>query len=355
MHHVLLTVLLLAAGCAWNKGELTKWPEGQATVTDGQLEKIGANAAEMEKFAVKDTPMPSEPLPLSPPPGPPKKTPAKVVTKPAPRPAAKPAPAPTVPKASPLPADYPPELIAADDKARAAWEAFRPSFVPNEALYLDVDYLGMTVGKVAMRYRGVKTMNGREVHHFQARFKSAPFYSAIYELDDTVETFVDKERFLGLRYNLVQRESKQNVDEVQLYDRETLRTTAYQKQVRGGKTKDRKWEAFIPRHSLDGFSVAYFIRGLPMRVGAQYAVPVVNKGKTLLLNLTVEAREKIRVKGRKGDVDTWRVHIMSKYTGTTLKSGDMMLWFADTPARELLRVKASIKIGSVFAEAAQGD
>ncbi len=344
MHHALLTVLLLAAGCAWNKGELTKWPEGQASVTDGQLEKVGANAEELEKFAVKETP------PITPPPAP-----KKVAAKPVTRPVVKPAPVPPAPKAVALHADYPSELLAADDKARPAWEVFRPTFAPNEALYLDVDYLGMTVGKVAMRYRGVKTMHGREVHHFQARFKSAPFYSAIYELDDTVETFVDKEKFLGLRYNLVQRESKQNVDEVQLFDRETLRTTAYQKQVRAGKTKDRKWESFIPRHSLDGFSVAYFIRGLPMRVGAQYAVPVVNKGKTLLLNLTVEAREKIRVKGRKGEINTWRVHIMSKYTGTTLKSGDMMLWLADTPGRELLRVKASIKIGSVFAEAAQGD
>jgi len=275
--------------------------------------------------------------------------------------AKRPAPAPAKPAAEATPRsptahpDYPPELVLASEKARPAWEAFRPSFSQNESLFLDVDYLGMTVGKVAMRYRGVKTMNGREVYHFQARFKSAPFYSAIYELDDTVETFVDRAEFLGLRYNLVQRESKQDVDEVQLYDRDSLRTTAYQKSVRDGKIKNKKWEAFMPRYSLDGFSVAYFIRGLPMRVGAQYTVPVVNKGKTLLLNLTVEAQEKIRVKGRKKDSDTWRVHVLTKYTGTTLKSGDMMLWLADTPARELLRVKASIKIGSVFAEAAQGD
>jgi hypothetical protein len=216
-----------------------------------------------------------------------------------------------------------------------------------------VDYLGMTVGKVVLTYRGLKSMSNKPVHHFQAYFKSAPFYSAIYELDDHLDTYVDQEKFVGLRYNLVQRESKQDVDEVQLYDREKLYTNAYQKQVKDGKAKDRKWKGFIPRYSIDPLSVLWLIRGMPLKNGDTYVLPVVNKGKVIVMDATVEAREKIKTKI--GEFDTIRVKAHTVYTGKTLKSGDMTFWLSDDEARRLLRAQAKIKIGSVYAEAVKGE
>jgi hypothetical protein len=220
-------------------------------------------------------------------------------------------------------------------------------------MFLDVDYLGMTVGKVVLSYRGLKSMSSKPVHHFQAFFKTAPFYSAIYELDDHLDTYVDQEKFVGLRYNLVQRESKQDVDEVQLYDREKLTTTAYQKQVRDGKTKNKKWAGFIPRYSIDGLSVLWLIRGLPLKTGDEYILPVVNKAKILIMEVKVEAREKIKT--QLGELMSVRVKAHTAYTGKTLKSGDMIFWLSDDDNRTLLRANAKIKIGSVSAEAVKGE
>lgn len=218
---------------------------------------------------------------------------------------------------------------------------------------MDVDYLGMTVGKVSMAYKGLKRISGKEVYHFQARFKSAPFYSAIYELNDTIDTYVAREGFRGMRYNLIQRESKQSVDEVQLYDQEKLQTTAYQKRVTKEKTKSKTWTGPMPRYNIDSFSAIYLIRGLPLKVGDHYAINIVNKTKLLVLDLKVELREKIRIHGK--DHATLRVHAYTKYTGSTLKSGDMTFWLTDTPAHELLRAKAEIKIGSVYVETSAKD
>jgi hypothetical protein len=260
--------------------------------------------------------------------------------------------APVKPTDAAYPAEYPEELKAVDAKAAGSWALFRPTFRADEKMMLDVDYLGMTVGKVVLRYRGLKTMSEKPVHHFQAFFKSAPFYSAIYELDDQLDTFVAADKFVGLRSNLVQRESKQNVDEVQLYDRETLRTTAYQKLVRDGKTKNKKWEEFMPRWSIDPLSVLWLIRGMPLKERDVYYLPIVNKGKTLLLEATVEGREKIKTKA--GEFSTIRVRAFTQYTGKTLKSGDMTFWLSDDEQHTLLRAKAKIKIGSVFAEITPG-
>jgi len=343
--HVLL-LCLLGSGCAWSK----KWFKKSDKIDNTQLEKVGVKDEEVTKFAVQETPA------VEPPPAVETKIVQPIVKKKA-SPLAKKIIAPSVVMvATPgfaYPDDYPAELKALDEKAALSWTQFKPRFKVDEKMFLDVDYLGMTVGKVVLSYRGLKSMSSKPVHHFQAFFKSAPFYSAIYELDDHLDTYVDQEKFVGLRYNLVQRESKQDVDEVQLYDREKLWTTAYQKQVRDGKTKNKTWKGFIPRYSIDGLSVLWLIRGLPLKSGDVYVLPVVNKAKILVMEVTVEAREKIKTK--LGELSSIRVKAHTVYTGKTLKSGDMTFWLSDDEHRSLLRANAKIKIGSVSAEVVKGE
>ncbi|MFP5385168.1 MAG: DUF3108 domain-containing protein [Bacteriovoracia bacterium] len=248
-----------------------------------------------------------------------------------------------------LPKDYPVNLLAVNKKARKVWEQYRPNHFVDEKVYLDIHYLGMTVGKIMVMNKGKKMINDKEVWHFHARFKSAPFYSNIYELDDTVDTYVTTDNFLSTRYSLVQRETKQEVDDLQLHDRDQLKTFWFYHQKRSnGKVKDKKLEAYIPYHSIDPFSVLFFYQGLPLKNKDVYEIPVINKGKVLLLRSEVEGREVIETE--EGKRKAIRVHAVTKYTGETLKSGDMYLWFSDDERRTLLRAQAKIKIGSVTAD-----
>ncbi|MBY0518050.1 MAG: DUF3108 domain-containing protein [Bacteriovoracaceae bacterium] len=349
--------LFFLSSCAWS----TKWFQKGAVATNEQLTEVGANEEELKKFSVQETaeepvkeeakeevkPEVVKPVVSA--------TPSKQkITKPK-KEAPKKVIAPVkkeVPK-SLYPKDYPEDYKTVDIETEKTWKLFSPKFKTNEQMFLDVDYMGLTVGKVVLSYRGIKSMNTKPVHHFQAVFKSAPFYSAIYELDDKLDTFVDQEHFVGLRYNLVQRESKQDVDEVQLYDRETLKTTAYQKWVRKDKVKNNKWEGFIPRFSIDPLSVFWLIRGMPFKEKDKYTIPIVNKGKLLIMEANVEEREKIKTK--LGESQSIRVKVHTVYTGKTLKSGDMTFWFSDDDTRRLLRAQAKIQIGSVYAEAVKGD
>lgn len=346
----LFITLFLCSSCAWNKSELLKWFSKKESTNNSQLKKVGAKEEELAKFSVQDTPAPAIVTEA-------KSNvvakPSNVAKKPTPTPPAKKTTKKIDPPVDSYPADYPAELKQVDRQAEASWKLFKPIFNTDEKMMLDVDYLGMTVGKVVLRYRGLKSINEKSVHHFQAFFKSAPFYSAIYELDDQLDTYVEKDNFVGVRSNLVQRESKQDVDEVQLYDRETLRTMAYQKRVKDGKAKNSKWSGFIPKWSIDPLSVLWLIRGMPLKTGDKYFLPIVNKGKTLVLEATVSGREVLKTKlGEKASI---RVHAFTQYTGKTLKSGDMTFWLTDDKVHSLIRAKAKIKIGSVFAELAQGE
>ncbi len=249
----------------------------------------------------------------------------------------------------PLPKDFPQEFIEINEKAKKVWDVYVPNHHVGQTVYLDIHYLGMTVGKIVLINKGRKVVNNKEAWHFHARFKSAPFYSKIYELDDTVDTYVTTEKFLSTRYSLVQRESKQDIDDLQLHDRDLHKTFWFYRQKRSGeKEKNKKVEKPMPYFSTDPFSIVFFYQGLPLKNGDLYEIPLVNKGKILILKSQVEGRETIETE--KGKRKAIRVHATTKYTGETLKSGDLYFWFSDDPQRTFLKAQAKIKIGSVTAD-----
>jgi hypothetical protein len=248
-----------------------------------------------------------------------------------------------------LPPDYPPELLTINEKAKKVWDLYKPNHFVDERVYLDIHYLGMTVGKIMVMNKGIKTVNNKDVWHLHARFKSAPFYSNIYELDDTVDTYVTTDQFLSIRYSLTQRETKQDIDDLQLHDRDQFKTFWFYHQKKSdGTQRDKKEEKPIPYYSIDPFSLLFFYQGLPLKDGDLYEIPIINKGKVLILRSQVEGREKIKT--NKGSRLAIRVHATTKYTGETLKSGELYFWFSDDGRRTLLKAQAKIKIGSVTAE-----
>ena len=253
------------------------------------------------------------------------------------------------PKVKPLPKDYPEELIVINEKAKKVWELYRPTHKVGQRQFLDIHYMGITLGKIMVENRGKKAMNDMEVWHFHARLKTSPFYSSIYELDDTVDTFVTSDKFLSTRYSLIQRESKQNIDDLQIHDRDQYKTFwFYHREKPDGSVKDKKEENFIPYYSIDPFSVLFFFQGLPLKDKDVYEIPIANNTKILILRSEVEGREEINTsKGKKKAI---RIHATTKYTGERLKSGDLYFWFSDDEARVLLKAQAKIQIGSVTAD-----
>lgn len=352
MKIVLLGLLIMTAGCSssWKQKDFEKELEKPAeeakpvVVTTEKEEKI------LEKFEVqpveekKETPKPAEKKATKPKVIVEKKSQKKSEVKIVPA-----EPVVKAPVVKPLPKDYPAELSAINAKAKKVWDLYKPNHYVDQKVFLDIHYLGMTVGKIMVLNKGKKMINDKEVWHLHARFKSAPFYSNIYELDDTVDTYVTTDQFLSTRYSLIQRESKQDIDDLQLHDRDQYKTFWFYHQKKSdGSVKDKKVEKPIPYFSIDPFSVLFFYQGLPLKNGEVYEIPVINKGKILILKSLVEGRETIETE--KGERKAIRIHATTKYTGETLKSGDLYFWFSDDSKRTLLKAQAKIKIGSVTAD-----
>lgn len=356
MKMIVLSLMVLLSGCSsWDQKAFEKELEKTAH-ENGQDPKVVITSKNdeqiLEKFEVQpiEEKKTEEPTPKKEIPTPKKIVKKKTTSTPKPAKEVKEASSPAqAPAVKALPDDYPPELVAINEKAKKVWDLYKPNHFVDQKFYLNINYLGMTVGKIMVMNKGKKMINEKEVWHLYAKFKSAPFYSNIYELDDTVDTYVTTDKFLSTRYSLIQRETKQDVDDLQLHDREQLKTFSfYHRKKNDGSVKDKKEEKYIPFYSIDPFSVVFFYQGLPLKNSDVYEIPIINKGKILLLRSVVEGREKIPTK--KGSRMAIRLHATTKYSGETLKSGDLYFWFSDDESRTLLRAQAKIKIGSVTAE-----
>lgn len=332
-----LVALIMISGCSsWKQRDFEKEVSKES---ESATPEVNADKKLLEKFEVvtaPEKPMPKENKVLQ------KKIEIKNKQS---KDQKKAAPVPPAPPKKTLP----PEMVNINANAKKVWDLYKPNHFADDQLYLDIHYLGMTVGKIMVTNKGRKMINDKEVWHFHARFKSAPFYSHIYELDDTVDTYVTTDQFLSIRYSLIQRESKQDVDDLQLHDRDNFTTFWFYKQKKSdGSLKEKTEQKPIPYYSIDPFSVVFFYQGLPLKDKDVYEIPLINKGKILILKSIVEGREVIETEfGKKKAI---RVHATTQYSGETFKSGDLFFWFSDDQKRTLLSARAKIKIGSVTAD-----
>jgi hypothetical protein len=267
--------------------------------------------------------------------------PIKVAPKPTPPPAVATKPS---KKEKPYPEDY----KEADKNSQKFWHLLKPNVLENEKIYMDMNYLGMKTGTILLETKPKNFLGTEPVFHFRAELESAPFYRYVYELDDKIDSFIAVKNFSPRKYKFVQRESAQSVDDLQLFDSEKKKVMWFYERETKAKKEKKQRTSVTPFRYQDPLSVIYFIRSLPLNKGDKYIIPVVNKSKLLTLEVMPEEHETLET--AIGKLETIRVHVMTQYTGESLKSGDMMFWFTRDAKKIFVKVKAKIKIGAVNGE-----
>ena len=247
-----------------------------------------------------------------------------------------------------VPTDYPEEYKAYDAKSKLVWEKFKPVFYQGEQSIMAVTYLGVTAGFITILSKEMVTLNNKPAYHFYARFKSSDSYRYFYWLDDKIDSFVEKETFLPMKYSLVQREKKQNVDDLQLFDFKKMTTYNWYKRVKEGSNKDEKGENKIPSYAQDSFSALQFVRGLPLNKGDLYEFPVVTRGKFWILKVEVMGEEMTSVGDK--EIKAIKIKAETNFPGVLKKSGDIIFWYGTEAERRLLKFQAKIKLGSIYGE-----
>ncbi len=232
----------------------------------------------------------------------------------------------------------------------ALWKSFKKNYLfPSEEMKVNISYIGINAASVLIKMRrNTVDIGAKKAYVFYARAKTASFYKWVYELDDVVESFVDINEFVPLKYNLVQRESKKDIDHIELYDREKGMTHfRYKRVTKDGKVTHRKKDKKMPHFSQDFLSVFFFFRGLPLELGKDYVIPITTKAKTW--NMLIKPISKVKMNvGKLKNIQAIKLQVFNKYSGDISKEGAMEFWISDDKYRRFLQVKTDTKIGKVY-------
>ncbi|WP_127718046.1 DUF3108 domain-containing protein [Halobacteriovorax sp. HLS] len=246
------------------------------------------------------------------------------------------------------PKDYPDNFKKYNKNYKYVWDTVKPYFFPNEKFVLKASYLGVTVGHAKLESLPVVSVAGRKAFHFKGSLKSASFYNYIYTVEDWVESYVDAETFVPVKYTLIQRESGQDVDDLQLFDSETLKTHFWYKKIKKEKLSKKELHEYTPKYFQDSFSALYFVRGLDLSVGSKYEFPIITRAKLWLMNMEVEKIERIKIMGKWQDA--YRIKAETRFPGILRKKGDILFWFSVDKYRKLLKFQGNVKIGAIEGE-----
>lgn len=301
----------------------------------------------LEKFSEKpkeETPPQKEPVKKSPVIKPKKQSPKRTAKK-------SPAPAPKVVKKDErekgfkYPEDHPEAYITMDKNSARYWSDFKPTLIEGEKAAFAVTYGGISTGSISIETKKTSTIGGHEAYHVHARLKTSKYYSYLYEVDDVCDSYIKKENFIPLKFSLIQRQSSQDIDDLQLFDHEALKVYSLYKRVTDDKTKKSKKTKPIPRYFQDPISVLYFVRGLPLKQNREYEIPFMNKGKAEILKAKMVGVEELDTE--LGKKQALKVQIATSHEGKTIKGGHMTFWFSADDDRIFLQFSAKIKIGSI--------
>jgi hypothetical protein len=165
-----------------------------------------------------------------------------------------------------------------------------------------------------------------------------------------VESFIDAKRIIPLKYTLIQRESKQRVDDYQVFDTEKRQTYSFYKRVKLKTNEEQKKEetGYLTKYFQDSLSALFFTRGLKFEPGKIIEFPLVNRGKTLIVKLKVLSVEDIKVNNK--FQKAYKIEASSYPLEGEKKDGYVLFWYSQDPEQRLLKFSAKVKFGNVSGE-----
>ncbi|MCC6318969.1 MAG: DUF3108 domain-containing protein [Gemmatimonadaceae bacterium] len=225
-------------------------------------------------------------------------------------------------------------LVPVESRAQAIGAPPAASSVPfqvGERLAYEVRFGKLRVGEGVMELIDSESIRGRDTWHTRFRIRGGvPFY----RVDDVLESWIDKAEFHSLRF-------VQDLEE-------------------GGRLRERRYEFFPDRkvfrendgeeepsveQPLDDGSFLYFVRTLPLEVGATYTFDRYFRPDRNPVVVKVLGRERVKVPA--GTFETLVLQPVIKSKGVFSERGEARVWISDDPRRIMVQMKTKTKIGSL--------
>lgn len=218
----------------------------------------------------------------------------------------------------------------------------------DEEMVFDISFLGVPAARFTFDVLPFKRIGTRKVYHLRGSLSSLSVFNLIYRLNDQVESFVDYEGLFSHRYHLVQDESGQSRDQLELYDSEKRQMFYWNRhRPKDGALSEVREFATIQPFVQDYLSAAYVARSFPWKEGAVFEFPMAHEKKQFDGVFTFVRRETIwTILGRTPAIV---IRPQVREGGELKGNSEIFFWISDDDRRRLLKLEAKVRIGTVTA------
>ncbi len=257
-------------------------------------------------------------------------------------------------KAKAVPAPVPTPVVAEAPKPGAPLNprVFTPEQVPfevGERMVISLNWGALAAGDVRLEVREGLGFQGRNTYKIWGNVLSSPLVDAIYHVDNTIESYVDKQWLLPYKFLLHMVETHQLKETKAVFDHKLNKVNYWSKRISkkwGDDVQDRV-DTSLPL-ARDMFSALYYARVLDYKMGEVREVPIYENRQNIVASLLPVANEMVRTKA--GAFQCWKMAVTVKIDNVLKPSGDMFLWFSDDWKKYIVKFDAKLKIGSLVGE-----
>lgn len=204
------------------------------------------------------------------------------------------------------------------------------NLILKEHLDYSLEWLGIPVGTIALEIKEVAIVDDRECYHITGRAFPNRFFSKIYDVDYTVDTYIDTKSFYTYRFKK-RRRLNDKVSEIVIdFDREKSEAIYRDKVTKGSIS--RRLFGF----TQDLFSSLYQFRLMDIEEGGSYKIKVLYGGNYWDLRINVNGTEVIEIP-RKGCFDVFRTEIDAELSKIILGKRKLTVYFTADSHRIPLR------------------
>jgi hypothetical protein len=204
-------------------------------------------------------------------------------------------------------------------------------FTVGERLDYDVKFGFVRVGRGSMQVIGIDSVRGMNAWHTVFRVRGGTIF---YKVDDRLESWLDVERLVSLRHY-------QDLNEGR---RERERRFEIMPE-RGVFLEAGKEEAATVAEPLDDGAFLYFVRTIPLEVGATYEFDRYFRPDRNPVTIRVLRRERIKVPA--GEFDAIVIQPIIKTKGIFSEGGRAEIWLSDDADRIMLQMRSKLSFGSL--------
>lgn len=219
-------------------------------------------------------------------------------------------------------------------------------FRVGEKVIHAVTYLKMHAGNMKLEVGPFAQVNGKKAYNFKTSITTTPFFSRFYSVDDYVNVLVDFETLIPHLFRLHVRESAQVKEAQMLFDLDKNTAKYWEKKItekRGTQEKKLEWD--ILPFSQNVFSTAFYMRNFQWATGQENSFRVADDGKNLVFKGKAIRREVLETE--LGPIPAIVLKPEIILDGKFKPTGDIFIWLSDDDRKFVLRIEASIKIGTL--------